>query len=116
MARNSYYDGTSGDDVVVGGSIGQAVLIDERISTASSHASTATTQAGIATSKATIATANAISAAASAAAALASRNSVENIIPTGGDVDSILTKSSSSDYALEWTNTIDAANVDGGYF
>jgi hypothetical protein len=109
MARNSYYDGTSGSDVVVGGSVGQQVLIDTKVAAAQ----LAQTNAEDARDSAL---ASKASASDSAASALSSKNSVEDIIPIGGSEDSILTKLSSSNYDLEWTSTINAANVDGGYF
>lgn len=41
-------------------------------------------------------------------------------IPTGGDADMILTKKSSSDYDMKWTNALEGITIDsssnGGYF
>ena len=48
--------------------------------------------------------------------AIAAKDFVASIIPTGGSEDGMLVKKSSSDYDLEWTTTINSANVDGGYF
>jgi len=49
-------------------------------------------------------------------AAISARDLITNLIPTGGAEDNLLVKASGDDYALEWTDTIDSANVDGGYF
>lgn len=41
---------------------------------------------------------------------------VELAIPAGGDNDSILMKNSTTNYDLKWSDTINSANIDGGYF
>jgi len=114
MARNSYYDGTSGDDVVVGGSVGQQVLIDTKVAAAQ----LARINAEDARDSALYSAASALS---SKNDARDSADSVEDIIPTGGESEMILVKSSLGDYDLKWTNTlentiIDAGTVDAGYF
>ena len=60
-----------------------------------------------------------ISETASLAAQTAAENAqaaVENIIPLGGAGDSMLMKNSTTDYDLKWSDTINTANIDGGYF
>ena len=49
-------------------------------------------------------------------AAETAQATVENIIPLGGAGDSILMKNSTTDYDLKWSDTINTANIDGGYF
>ena len=49
-------------------------------------------------------------------AAETAQSAVENIIPLGGSGDSILMKNSTTDYDLKWSDTINAASIDGGYF
>jgi hypothetical protein len=101
--RNSFYDGAAADDVIIDSSVAQAEL-------AATNAEASNTSA----------IAQATAAAASAASALASQTAVNNIIPTGGDSEMILVKSSGDDHDLKWTNTLDNttidANLNGGYF
>lgn len=69
---------------------------------------------------AAIATTKAAEASVSASSAQASQDAVEDIIPTGGDAEMILVKSSNVTHDLKWTNTLDNTTIDasmnGGYF